>query len=263
MGKTVTICFTNNKGGSGKSTTCSNLGAAMARAGKKVLLVDGDMQLNLSLAFFSEDWVLEHAQGENNLYYAIGKQADLTDYIVHTPYENLDLVPSSTLMSSIEYELFTKWQREFILRKCLQKVKDSEVYDYILIDAPPTLGGWVMNILCASDKVIIPVEASPWGMFGLANMFEFLNEVKQISPELEVAGIAVTKVDTRKNYFKQTMETLHQLESIYVFEHVIRVDSSVEWSQDNSIPVVEYRKSSRSAKEYTALAEEVMNRVSR
>ena len=263
MGKTVTICFTNNKGGSGKSTTCSNLGAAMARAGKKVLLVDGDMQLNLSLAFFSEDWVLEHAQGENNLYHAIGKQADLTDYIVHTPYENLDLVPSSTLMSSIEYELFTKWQREFILRKCLQKVKDSGVYDYILIDAPPTLGGWVMNILCASDKVIIPVEASPWGMFGLANMFEFLNEVKQISPELEVAGIAVTKVDTRKNYFKQTMETLHQLESIYVFEHVIRVDSSVEWSQDNSVPVVEYKKSSRSAKEYTELAEEVMNRVSR
>ena len=263
MGKTVTICFTNNKGGSGKSTTCSNIGAAMARAGKKVLLVDGDMQLNLSLAFFSEDWVLEHAQGENNLYYAIGKQADLTDYIVHTPYENLDLVPSSTLMSSIEYELFTKWQREFILRKCLQRIKDSEVYDYILIDAPPTLGGWVMNILCASDKVIIPVEASPWGMFGLANMFEFLNEVKQISPELEVAGIAVTKVDTRKNYFKQTMETLHQLESIYVFEHVIRVDSSVEWSQDNSVPVVEYKKSSRSAKEYTELAEEVMNRVSR
>ena len=263
MGKTVTICFTNNKGGSGKSTTCSNLGAAMARAGKKVLLVDGDMQLNLSLAFFSEDWVLEHAQGENNLYYAIGKQADLTDYIVHTPYENLDLVPSSTLMSSIEYELFTKWQREFILRKCLQRIKDSEVYDYILIDAPPTLGGWVMNILCASDKVIIPVEASPWGLFGLANMFEFLNEVKQISPELEVAGIAVTKVDTRKNYFKQTMETLHQLESIYVFEHVIRVDSSVEWSQDNSVPVVEYKKSSRSAKEYTELAEEVMNRVSR
>ena len=263
MGKTVTICFTNNKGGSGKSTTCSNLGAAMARAGKKVLLVDGDMQLNLSLAFFSEDWVLEHAQGENNLYYAIGKQADLTDYIVHTPYENLDLVPSSTLMSSIEYELFTKWQREFILRKCLQRIKESEVYDYILIDAPPTLGGWVMNILCASDKVIIPVEASPWGMFGLANMFEFLNEVKQISPELEVAGIAVTKVDTRKNYFKQTMETLHELESIYVFEHVIRLDSSVVWSQDNSVPVVEYKKSSRSAKEYTELAEEVMNRVSR
>lgn len=258
MGKTVTICFTNNKGGSGKSTTCSNLGAAMARAGKKVLLVDGDMQLNLSLAFFSEDWVLEHAAGEKNLYYGIKKQEDLTDYVVHTPYENLDLIPSSTLMSSIEYELFTKWQREFILRKCLQKIKESGMYDYILIDAPPTLGGWVMNILCASDKVIIPVEASPWGMFGLANMFEFLNEVRQISPDLEIAGIAVTKVDTRKNYYKQTMETLHELEGIHVFEQIIRVDSSVEWSQDNSIPVVEYKRSSRSAKEYTKLAEEVM-----
>lgn len=258
MGKTITICFTNNKGGSGKSTTCSNLGAAIAQTGKKVLLVDGDMQLNLSLAFFSEAWVLEHAAGEKNLYYGIKKQEDLTDYVVHTPYENLDLIPSSTLMSSIEYELFTKWQREFILRKCLQKIKESGMYDYILIDAPPTLGGWVMNILCASDKVIIPVEASPWGMFGLANMFEFLNEVRQISPELEIAGIAVTKVDTRKNYYKQTMETLHELEDIHVFEQIIRVDSSVEWSQDNSIPVVEYKRSSRSAKEYTKLAEEVM-----
>ena len=235
----------------------------MARAGKKVLLIDGDMQLNLSLSFFPEDWVLEQAAGEKNLYRAIGKQEDLTDYIVHTPYENLDLIPSSTLMSSIEYELFTKWQREFILRRCLQNIKDSEVYDYILIDAPPTLGGWVMNILCASDKVIIPVEASPWGMFGLANMFDFLNEVKQISPDLSVAGIVVTKVDTRKNYFKQTMETLHELDGISVFDSVIRVDSSVEWAQDNSAPVVEYKKSSRSAKEYTELAEEVMKRVSR
>lgn len=263
MNKTKTICFTNNKGGSGKSTTCSNIGAAMARAGKKVLLIDGDMQLNLSLAFFPEDWVLEQAAGNKNLYYAIREQKDLSDYIVHTDYENLDLVPSSTLMSSIEYELFTKWQREFILKKCLQNIKDSGVYDYILIDAPPTLGGWVMNILCASDQVVVPVEASPWGMFGLANMFDFLNEVKQIAPELKVAGIAVTKVDTRKNYFKQTMETLHELEEIYVFDSFIRVDSSVEWAQDNSAPVVEYKKSSRSAKEYTALAEEVMRRVSR
>ena len=263
MDKTMTICFTNNKGGSGKSTTCSNVGAAMAMAGKKVLLVDGDMQLNLSLSFFSEDEVLKMAAGEKNLYYAIGKQQDLTDFIVPTAYPNLDLIPSSTLMSSIEYELFTKWQREFILRKCLQKIKDSGVYDYILIDAPPTLGGWVMNILCASDRVIIPVEASPWGMFGLANMFDFLNDVKQITPELSVMGVVLTKVDTRKNYFKQTMETFKEMPDIHLFDTFIRVDSSIEWSHDSSAPVVEFKKSSRSAGEYMELAREVMEYGSR
>lgn len=263
MKETKVICFTNNKGGSGKSTTCSNVGCAMAMAGKKVLLIDADMQLNLSLSFFTEDEVLEFATGDKNLYQAIKAQKDLSDYIVSTAYENLDLIPSSTLMSSIEYELFTKWQRELILKKCLEKVRTSGIYDYILIDAPPTLGGWVMNILCASDQVIIPVEASPWGLFGLANMFDFLNEVKQISTELKLLGIVVTKVDTRKNYFKQTMETLKEMEDIHLFESYIRVDSSIEWSQDNSAPVVAYKKSSRSVKEYTALAEEVLEIGSR
>lgn len=256
--KTQVICFANNKGGSGKSTTCANVGYGLTQMGKKVLLIDGDMQLNLSLSFFSEDEVLQFAQGNENLYYAIKKQKDLKDYIVHTAYGNLDMIPSSTLMSSIEYELFTKWQRESILKRCLSTVKESGEYDYILIDAPPTLGGWVMNILCAADKVIIPVEATPWGLFGLGNMFEFLEEVKQIAPDLEVLGIVVTKVDTRKNYFKQTFESLKDLEDIHVFDTYIRVDSSVEWSQDNNMPIMAYRKSSRSAQEYMTLTEEIV-----
>ena len=152
--KTQVICFANNKGGSGKSTTCANVGYCLTQLGKKVLMIDGDMQLNLSLSFFSDDQVLEFAQGEDNLYYAIKNQRDLEKYIIHTPYENLDMIPSSTLMSSIEYELFTKWQREFILKKCLGKIMASEVYDYILIDAPPTLGGWVMNFLPRPEQVL-------------------------------------------------------------------------------------------------------------
>lgn len=263
MKKTKVICFANNKGGSGKSTTCSNVGCAMALQGKRVLLIDTDMQMNLSLSLFSEEEVLKFATSERNLYHAVKGQKDLVSYIVPTAYENLDLIPSSTLMSSIEYELFTKWQREYILKKCLAEVRSSGVYDYILIDAPPTLGGWVMNILCASDGVIIPVEASPWGLFGLANMFDFLNEVKQIAPELEILGVVITKVDTRKNYFKQTLESLQEMEGIHLFESYIRVDSSVEWSQDSSAPVVAFKKSSRSAKEYMALAEEVMKLGSR
>ena len=255
--KTKVICFANNKGGSGKSTTCANVGYGLTQMGYKVLLIDGDMQLNLSLSFFSEDEVLAFAQGTDNLYYAIKNQRDLKDYIVPTGYENLDMIPSSTLMSSMEYELFTKWQREFILKKCLSSVIESEEYDYILIDAPPTLGGWVMNILCAADHVIIPVEATPWGLFGLGNMFEFLEQVRQMAPELSVLGIAVTKVDTRKNYFKQTFEALKELEDVHVFDTFIRVDSSIEWSQDNNKPVMVYRRSSRSAQEYMALTEEI------
>ena len=257
MGKTKVICFANNKGGSGKSTTCSKVGYGLTQLGKKVLLIDGDMQLNLSLSLFDEEQVLEFAQGEKNLYEGIRRQDDLSSYIVHSPYEGLDLIPSSTLMSSIEYELFTKWQREYILRKCLVSVRDSDVYDYILIDAPPTLGGWVMNILCASDRVIIPVESTPWGLFGLGNMFEFLEEVKQIAPDLQLGGIVITKVDTRKNYFKQTLETLRELEQVKVFDTYIRVDSAIEWSQDNNAPIMAYKKSSRSAAEYMELAAEI------
>ncbi|MBA4697882.1 MAG: ParA family protein [Ruminococcus sp.] len=257
MKKTKVICFANNKGGSGKSTTCSNVGYGLVQLGRKVLLIDGDMQLNLSLSFFDEEQVLEFARGEKNLYEGVKKQEDLTGYIIHSPYEGLDLIPSSTLMSSIEYELFTKWQREYILKKCLEKIREAGIYDYILIDAPPTLGGWVMNILCASDEVIIPVESTPWGLFGLGNMFEFLEQVKQIARDLSMGGIVITKVDTRKSYFKQTLETLKQLDGVKVFDTYIRVDSGIEWAQDNNTPVMAYKKSSRSAAEYMELAKEI------
>ena len=263
MRNTKIICFANNKGGSGKSTTCSNVGCALAMMGKRVLLVDGDMQLNLSLSFFSEDEVLDMAKSEKNLFVAMRGEKDLSDFVVPTAYENLDLIPSSTLMSGIEVELFTKWQREFVLKKCLSRIKDSGAYDFILIDSPPTLGGWVMNIMCASDYIVIPVEASPWGLFGLANMFEFTEKVRAIAPSLSLLGIAVTKADERKNYFHQTVETLRSLEDVKLFETFIRIDSSIEWAQDNSKPVGAYKKSSRSAKEYAQLTKEIISDVSR
>ena len=256
--KTKTICFTNNKGGSGKSTTCANLAFELASAGKKVLLIDGDMQLNLSLSFFDEERVLEMAECEENLYYAIKNKRDLSGYIVHTPYENLDLIPSSTLMSQIEYELFTMIQREYVLKKCLRSIYEKELYDYVLIDAPPTLGTWVINILCAADYVIVPVEASPWGLFGLANMFDFLNGISEMT-EAKIMGVLITKVDERKNYYKQTREILAGYDNINVFETFIHVDTSVEWAQDNSVPVSVYKKSTRSAKEFQQLAREVMD----
>ena len=257
MANTKTICFANNKGGSGKSTTCANIGYSLSTLGKRVLLIDADMQMNLTLYFFDDERSLEFAKSDKNIYKGIINQRDLSPYIVNTEYENLDLIPSSTLMSSIEFELFTKWQREFILREGLRKIKEEGKYDYILIDAPPTLGCWVMNIMCASDFLVIPVEASPWGLFGLANMFEFYEQVKRIAPTLEILGIAITKASERKNYFKQTVETLSSLDNVRLFESIIRVDSTIEWSQDNSKPVMVYKKSSRAAQEYMAMAEEV------
>ena len=92
----------------------------------------------------------------------------------------------------------------------------------MLIDSPPTLGGWVMNIMCASDFVVIPVEASPCGLFGLANMFDFIKKVKEISPRLEVMGIMITKADERKKYFKETLETLKESDIARIFENYVK-----------------------------------------
>ena len=263
MSKTVVIAFANNKGGSGKTTTASNVACAMARLGKRVLLIDGDMQLNLTLSYFDEERALAFAESGKNIYTAIKEERDLSDFITSTEYDGLDIVPSSSLMSSIEFDLFTKWQREIILKKCLEPTRARGYYDYILIDSPPTLGGWVMNIMCASDYVIIPVEASPWGLFGLANMFDFIAQVKNIAPRLEVMGIAITKADERKNYFKQTYETLRESDIARLFETFIRVDSAIEWSQDNSKPVVAYKRYSRSAIEYMKLTKEIIKYADR
>ena len=250
------IAIANQKGGVGKTTTTSNLGIGLAKQGKKVLLIDADAQGSLTASLGIREPDRLEITLATIMASIINDEEIKPEYGILRHEEGVDFMPGNIELSGLETSLVNVMSREMVLRTYIEQQKER--YDYILIDAPPTLGGWVMNILCASDKVIIPVEASPWGMFGLANMFEFLNEVRQISPDLEIAGIAVTKVDTRKNYYKQTMETLHELEDIHVFEQIIRVDSSVEWSQDNSIPVVEYKRSSRSAKEYTKLAEEVM-----
>ena len=263
MSRTTVIAFANNKGGSGKTTTASNVGCAMARLGKRVLLIDGDMQMNLTLSFFDEERALGFAESGKNIYTAIKEERELSDYVSPTEYEGLDIIPSSSLMSSIEFDLFTKWQRELILKKCLAPILARGYYDYVLIDSPPTLGGWVMNILCASDFVIIPVEASPWGLFGLANMFDFIGQVKKIAPTLEVMGIAITKADERKSYFKQTLETLRDTDAARLFETYIRIDSAVEWSQDNSKPVVAYKRYSRAAIEYIKLTKEIMEYADR
>ena len=238
------IVVTSGKGGVGKTSI------ALSKLGKKVIAIDTDIGLrNLDVVMGLENHIIYNIvdviEGNCRLHQAIIKDRK---------HSNLYLLPSA---QSKDKDAINPNQ----MVNLVEKLKTQ--YDYILIDAPPTLGGWVMNILCASDRVIIPVEASPWGMFGLANMFDFLNDVKQITPELSVMGVVLTKVDTRKNYFKQTMETFKEMPDIHLFDTFIRVDSSIEWSQDSSAPVVEFKKSSRSAGEYMELAREVMEYGSR
>ena len=122
MSKTKVIAFANNKGGSGKTTTCSNVACALSLMGKKVLMIDGDMQLNLTISYFDEDSALAFAEQEKTIYTAIKNEKDLSSFVVETKFEGLDLIPSSPLMSGIEFELFTKWQREFVLKKCLEPI---------------------------------------------------------------------------------------------------------------------------------------------
>ena len=261
--ETKIIAFANNKGGSGKSTTCSNIGYVLSYMGKRVLMVDADMQQNLSLSFFEEEDVLAFSESGENLFAAIKKEADVSPFIRKTKYENLSLLPSGLLMSGAEFELYGKKEREMTLARVLENAKNSGEYDFILIDSPPTLGMVVMNIMCASDYLLIPIEASPWGLFGLANMLDFFAEAKERNQALSLLGIAVTKADERKGYFRQTMEFLGELENVNVFKNYVRVDSAVEWAQDNSQPVTAYKKSSRSAKEYTEMAKEILEYVDR
>lgn len=257
MGDTRIICFCNNKGGSGKTTTCGNLGFCLSKMDKRVLMIDGDMQLNLTLSYLNEDEVLAYSQGDKNLFTCINEQKELSECILSTPFEGLDLIPSSIRMSTMESELCKKQAGEFVLKEQLLKIKEEGRYDYILIDSPPTLGTWVKNLVCASDKMVIPVEASPWGLFGLANMLEFLEQAKQTAQDLELMGVLITKIDDRKKYYKSVMDTLEENGNVPVFSSKIHIDSTVEWAQDESRPVCEFKGSSRSAKEYFEFAKEV------
>ncbi len=259
--KTEVISFANNKGGSGKTTTCSNVAYCLAERGNKVLAVDCDMQMNLSLSFLNEERVMELDEGDNNLYHLISDKRDVKDLIVSSCYEGLDVIPSSIRLSEIEETLYGLGGDSGILAGGLKALKDSKAYDYILLDVPPTLGLWVRNILNVTDHVVIPVEASPWGLFGLANMVSYIGNVRGKRKSPDILGIVLTKVNVRKNYFRDTKEFLEDMKDIHIFDTVIRVDSNIEWAQDNSKPVTAYKKSARSAMEYEDLTDEILKRM--
>ena len=195
------IAIVNQKGGVGKSTTAVNLGAGLARYGKKVLLIDADSQANLTemLGWQQPDeltptlaTVLESVVSDRPILSQAG--------ILHHE-EGMDLLPANIELSGLEVSLVNTMSRETVLRTYLQSVRS--LYDYILIDCSPSLGMLTLNALTAADQLIIPVQAHYLPVKGLEQLLRTVNRVqRQLNPSLKINGILMTMVDGRTNLSK-------------------------------------------------------------
>lgn len=249
--KTHIISVSNNKGGSGKTTLAGNLGYALSKIGKKVLLIDADMQINLTRSY---DMQLNKPM---SLYTALFEEQSLIDYISKTAYENIDIVISDYMLSAIDMQLVHKKLKETLMKRIISEVKEKKIYDYIIIDTCPFLGLLNYNILVASDYVLIPVELSAFGVEGLEPLSNFIKEVRIFNRELEILGIVETKVDNRESTTIETRELLRELFPNKIMSSGIPVDINVKKSQFAGQPVCYFLADSRASIAYQNLAKEV------
>ena len=200
--KAVVLAVSNQKGGTGKTTTCENLGIGLAQEGKKVLLVDTDPQASLTVALgyprpddlsFTLSDAMEKIMTEQPI--ALGEG------LLHHP-EGVDLMPANIMLSGLEVSLVNAMNREKILKQYLDTVRRE--YDFILLDCMPSLGMLTVNALAAADQVLIPVQAQYLSAKGLEQLLQTINKVRrQINPKLKIEGILLTMVDSRTNYAKE------------------------------------------------------------
>lgn|SRR5574344_65688 len=244
MGKIISII--NHKGGVGKTTTAVDLGAALCRKGKKVLLVDLDSQANLTLSVGLEEDI------EKTIYGALKDEYPLP--IVNVP--PFDVVPSCLDLSAAETELINKIGRERILSKVLQPVKAN--YDYILIDCPPSLALLSINAMAASDSVLIPVQAQYLAMRGMEKLVNVIEQVKEaINPKLTIEGILITMYKGRQNLSKSISEIVRENYHGKVFKNFIRESTALAEAAAAGTSVFELKKSN-GQEDYDNLCNEIL-----
>ena len=200
--KATVIAVVNQKGRTGKTTTCENLGIGLANEGKKVLLVDTDPQGSLTIALGNPRPDDLPVTLTDLMAKIIQDQPPLPKEGILSHEEGVDLVPANITLSGLEVSLVNAMSRETILKQYLETVKGQ--YDYILLDCMPSLGMLTVNALAASDQVLIPVQANYLSAKGLEQLLQTVNKVKrQINPKLRIEGILLTMVDSRTNYAKE------------------------------------------------------------
>jgi chromosome partitioning protein len=244
------ISIINNKGGTGKTTTVLNLGAALAKKRKRVLLVDLDSQCNLTSAFGADTPEI----GVGDL--LVGNTS-LSDVLIKNG--KLSLIPSSEKLLDFEFQLNNEPGREYMLREQLDKVDKD--FDFILIDCPPSLGTLSINSMVAANHFIVPMQAENFAFIGLDRIMLISEKVKKrMNPNLDLAGILFVKLDPRTKFSQAVIQSLSDNQNFKgkLFNTYIRQDISLMESGAFKQSVYDYAPKSRGADDYNDLAKEIL-----
>lgn len=252
MGKIIAV--TNQKGGVGKTTTAINLSACIALNGKKVLLVDCDPQGNATSGLGVERKRLKYC-----VYDLLINEISIDKVLVHTRIKNLDMIPATIQLAGAEVELAPLAQREYLLKKEIDKVRQE--YEYIFFDCPPSLGLLTINALVASDSVLIPLQCEYYALEGLSQLIDTIHLVRKgLNRALAIEGIVFTMFDGRTNLSIQVVDEVKRHFKQYVYRTIIPRNVRLSEAPSHGKPVVIYAPNSRGAEVYQDLSMEVLQR---